>query len=122
VNLDAAHNARDRRLRKKLLFVLYMSRGHSQTGFLSGRFLADQAGSLVGRGQGFESDGHAMGLVRDLVNASLVTEKPLGFLRRGERFGLDHVQFAITDAGTVLCIEDDSRPPHPLVDDERQVS
>ena len=116
-DFNAGDKKRDARLRRKLLFVLYLARANSPTGFISGRRLVDDAGGLAARDCGFESDDHALALARDLCNAGYATEKPLGYLRRGERFGLDHCQFAITSIGTKLHLE--QMPPDVLVDDER---
>jgi hypothetical protein len=117
--MEAARTKRDARLRHKLLLVLSIGARTAPTGMIAGRLLVDQAQGIAGSGQGFEEDQHAITLLRDLINAKFALEAPLGERRRGQRFGLDWVQYGITDEGTLLI--EQKRPAHPLVDDDRQL-
>lgn len=117
--MEVARKKREKRLRAKLLLVLQVTSRTAPTGFISARLLVDQADGLMGPKQGFDDDAHALGLIRDLVRAGFAEEKPLGERRRGQSFGVDFLQCGITDKGGQLA--EQLIPPHPLVDDDRQV-
>jgi hypothetical protein len=118
MDLDAANRMRDRRLRRRMLSTLHLSRAMSPKGGLGGRALKDLVDGVVPAGQGFESDRHALELARDLVNKGLAEESRLP-MRRGQAFGLDFAFFKVTDKGSQLVNE--SIDPDPDIDDERIV-
>jgi hypothetical protein len=117
LDFDGANRARDRRLRKRLLNALYLSRS-SPTGFIGGRTLMDVIGAEGLNSQVFEDDAHFLSLCRDLTNKGLAVSK-MEIRRRGQAFGPDYVSFAITDKGTSLWLE--TIPADPDIDDERIV-
>lgn len=112
----ATNHDRDKRLRAKILMVLFHVRSNSPTGRIAGRQLKKQVEDLVGELDGFEHDGHALALMRDLDGAGLAEER-ISKLRDGQRFTLDHVDYAITTAGIALHTEESVK--HPLVWDGR---
>lgn len=106
---------RDRRLRRKLLDVLYLSRG-APLGGLNGRPLVIATDNSMAPGLHLEDDRHAMDLIRDLENKGLVTvERKMR--PRGTSFGPDHIVVKITDRGSQLCRE--AIDPDPDVHDQR---
>jgi hypothetical protein len=121
---NAGDKKRDARLRRKLLMVLALEAGHGPSSFVPARWLVDLTqGMLEGdaRLQGFQTDDHAMGLIRSLVTLGYVIEKendnPSELRRRGDEFSLDHCRFAISADG--LKLYNDVLPPNPLIDDDR---
>ncbi len=114
-DFDKGKTARDRRLRRALLDALYHSR-QSPRGGLHGRPLVDLVQATAPAGSGFEDDGHAVQLIRDLSNKGLVAEELLT-RRRGETFGPEHLFVRITDKGSMLVRE--QVPADPDVDDDR---
>jgi hypothetical protein len=112
---EGAEKQRDRILRKKMLFILSLCTS-SPRGGMGGRQLLMNVAEDVADGLGFESDDHAMRLIRDLVNKRLVTEEILERLR-GRIFGPEHLFLRITDAGSRLIRR--VAPIDPDIDDER---
>jgi hypothetical protein len=108
--------ARDRRLRRKLLVALRIANQVSPSGQLSGQFLRDQVRDYLRGEPSFESDSHALDLLRSLVAAGYVEESD-GRRRRGESFGLEHMLYRISEKGMRLLIE--ALPPDPMIEDER---
>lgn len=113
-----AKRKRDAVIRRKLLFALAICRT-SPTGGISGRELMNQVAGLLPPRQGFESDDHALLLMRDLVAAKLAEERKLGERRRGQSFGIDWIELAITERG--LALYEQKIPANDLVDDDRQL-
>ena len=114
---EMADRRRDRRLRRRLLNTLNLAGHTSPRRGLSGRSLADLVEGVMGdAGQGFEDDGHALRLMREMVAKGLFAEELLP-RRKVQRFGLDHVFYRITAAGVALFSE--SAPVDPDIDDER---
>src|SRR5689334_283643 len=99
MDLDAANKARDRRLRKALLFALHTARKFDRRG-LHGNILRDAVGG-ESMPDSFESDDHFVSLARDLVNKGLAKEEVEG-LRRGQRLAAHHLFLQITDKGSDL--------------------
>jgi hypothetical protein len=118
VDFERANRERDRRLRKRLLSTLHMART-GPTGELGAQTLVDLVNSVMPPDQQFESDDHAIALIRDLVAKELATERTIN-LRRGERFCLRHLAVKVTAEGSSLINE--TLPPDPDIDDERIAS
>jgi len=110
-----AAKLRDRRLRKRLLFVLSLCLD-SPKGGMNGRPLVMNVNEDVIDELAFEDDAHAMRLIRELVNKGLIAEERLT-QRKFERFGPEFVFLRITDRGSMLLREE--IPVDPDVDDER---
>ena len=117
LDMDAAERERDKRIRRRMLFVLHEARSSPKNG-LHARLLCDVLRRSMAHGQSITDDGHAMGLIRDLVNAGYVTETRLE-RRRGQEHGIDTMFVQITAKGSQLWLE--QIPPDPLVDDNREV-
>lgn len=116
MDFEASKRERDRKLRRKLLSVLNIARATSPTGRYGGESLMDEANDGLGFDRQIESERHAIGLLRYLVDAGYAEEHMLT-RRRTETFGLRHVEFRITDKGARLLAE--QIEPDPLIDDER---
>jgi hypothetical protein len=117
MDFDAANKKRDRRLRRRLLSTLHAARV-SPRGGLHARQLVEIVAAAVPPADRFEDDGHAIGLLQDLVNKGLATltdERT----RRSQAFGLDYLFAAITNRGSMLLNE--TIEPDPDVDDERNL-
>lgn len=108
------HGRRDCRLRRSLLECARAGKPHSPTEFVSGRQMFD-FGDMNG-GDAFENEGHGLRLMRELVSHGYLEER-VGTLRRGERFGLEHVHYRINAKGEDLL--DQRIPADALVDDDR---
>lgn len=113
-NVTTIDERRDRELRKKLLMVLHIVRGYSPDGSASAGYLLNEA-LKVCRPLRFDSDAHALGLMRDLVHLGYATESANGERRPGEAFGLDWARFTVTAAGSQRYTT--GSPLHPLMDD-----
>lgn len=109
---------RDKRLRRRLLQMLYLARSESPTGFLGATMLVDLVNSPLPSDQRTKDDRHAIGLLRDLVHKQLATEELVG-LRRSDELALKHLKYRITAAGSGLMLE--TRPADPDIDDERNL-
>lgn len=118
MDFEQANRQRDRRLRRRMLSTLHLSRAMSPRGGLGGRALKDLVDGVMPGGQGFEGDRHAMELARDLVNKGLAEESRLP-MRRGQAFGLDFAFFKVTAKGSGLVEE--TVPPDADIDDDRIV-
>lgn len=116
--MKAEEKKRDARLRAKILMALYVCRV-SPSGGISGSTLMDQVEGLMPPRQGFSGEDHALALCRDLVRAGYASEKALGERRRGQAFGPQWVEFAITHQGVLL--HEQQIKPDPLVDDDRML-
>ena len=116
MDVELANRKRDKRLRRKLLNTLKLSRAHSPSGYLGGETLRDLVDGVMARDQRFEDERHALELMLDLVNGGYAERKNLT-RRRNEQFGLRHVELRITDKGLKLWSEE--IPPDPLIDDDR---
>jgi hypothetical protein len=115
MDIDAANNARDARLRKRLLLAL----DRAQVGPLGGlnaRTLVEVAGTGP-RGQAVEDDDHAIALLRYLVNAGYATERDERTHKR-QRFGLEWMFLKVTPAGSRLAVG--KGPIDPLIEDDRR--
>lgn len=112
---DAMTKSRDKRLRRQLLYVLYLCRESPQGG-ANGRTVTGTVAEDLDEEMGFESDEHAVQLIRDLALKGLLTEEKLA-RRRTERFGPQHLFLRITDKGSMLLREE--IPIDPDVYDER---
>jgi hypothetical protein len=109
--LDEKERRREKRLRRRILMVLFLCR-QSPMGGVNARTLVEKIEETMN----FEGDGHALALVRDLVGAGYASEKPLP-RRRGEDVSLDSIFVSITDKGTKLWRE--AIPADPLIEDNR---
>ena len=108
---------RDRRLRRSLLGVLQAARAGPRGG-MHGRRLKEAAASPLPPDERFESDDHAVALLRDLEGLGFVTladERT----RRGQEYSIDYVFARISAKGSGLL--DEAEPPTPMVDDERNL-
>lgn len=117
IDLNGARRKRDRRLRKRILSVLRLAIAQSQTGELDGRTLVDTIDGVMGRGQRFESDEHAITLLREMAAKGLIEERDTRRYPKEQAFGLDRLAYKVTAAGHALWNE--SLPPDPDVDDPR---
>ena len=115
---DYAEHRRDRRLRKRLLQALHAVRVHPQGGWMSGRFASGLVDGAQPGGERFESDIHALGLLRDLVNSLYAEERDDRLCRAP--FTLEVVSFRITAAGSAIVLE--LVDPDPLLEDSRDQS
>lgn len=119
MDFDAAKNLKNDKLRRKLLDTLYFSR-NAPRGGLSGGSLVDNVESNVGDGRGFESESHAMELIRDLANkkmAIIQSTSPSKLRLNSALFAPDHIFVRITDRGTMLI--EKRIPPEPGIHDDR---
>jgi hypothetical protein len=112
---ELAGRARDRRLRRQLLALLYDARSN-QSLWTSAVTLRDAIDAVVPEDQRFESDRHCIALCRDLSISGLADERNTR-VPRGTKFGLAHLEFRVTAGGLNLLLE--NSPPNPLVDDDR---
>lgn len=117
--LNAHVKANDKRLRRKTLFVLALMCPNSPTKFVTARTLKDQIDGCMSRGSEFRDDGHALAIFREMAALGMIAEQKNGFRKRGERFGLDNVEFTILEKG--ILQHQELNDPHPLIDDERIV-
>lgn len=113
---EAANNARDARLRKRMLDTLHRARIGPFAG-LSARTLVDVVKSATPMGQGFEDDDHAAGLLMDLANAGYCTVKDTRTHRHQSR-QIDFLFAKVTSLGSKLSLEE--APVDALVDDGRR--
>lgn len=114
IQFTATDDRCDRKLRNSLLMVLYVVRGHSVDGAASAGFLVKEVLKAC-RPLRFDSDAHALGLLRDLVNLGYATESANGDRRPGEEFGLDWCRFGVTAAGAERYLT--GLPVNRLMDD-----
>jgi non-canonical (house-cleaning) NTP pyrophosphatase len=119
MDFSQAKAKRDKRLRRQLLMVIYLAAGHHASGYVHARFVVDQAASVAGRGQGFEDDAHALQLLRELKTFGMVEEREIKGRRVGQKFGLDWVEYCLTDKGAQTHLQ--AIDPHPLIEDDRQL-
>ncbi|QOV91641.1 hypothetical protein [Humisphaera borealis] len=115
MNFDYAEHRRDRRLRKRLLQALHAVRVRPEGGWVTGRFAFDLVDGAQPGGERFESDIHALGLLRDLVNSHYAQERDDRPTR--EPFTLESVSYRVTAAGTAVVLE--LTDPDPLLEDSR---
>jgi hypothetical protein len=113
---DAANNARDARLRKRMLDALHRARV-SPLGGLNARTLADVVDAGSPPGQGIQEDEHAIGLLKDLANAGYVTIEDKR-THKHQRHSIDWLFAKVTAAGSKLALE--KAPVDALVDDGRR--
>jgi hypothetical protein len=114
MDADQLKRDRDRRLRRRLLFVAKLAMGHGFTQEISGRALVSNA--TAGAAEQFEDDAHAITLLRELCSYGFLSERDTR-THRGQRQGLEMLSYRITGAGLALLNE--SHPAHPDIDDER---
>lgn len=112
---EHATRQRDRRLRRQLLATLFQMR-ISPSGWTGATTLRDTVDGVMPNDQCFESECHCIGMCRDLSISGLIEERKIS-RRRGEEFGLRHLEYRITAAGLALHLQ--SAPPNSLVDDDR---
>ncbi len=112
-----AEESKDRERRQKLLTVLYWSAQTAPNGHLSGPSIRHQVETILDPGLEFEDAEHLLRLLRGLAAMGLAKERPLGDLHSGERFGLRHVEFGITEAGIRQFL--DYRAADPMIADGR---
>ena len=113
--IENASRERDRRLRRRLLGLLFESRA-SPTGWTGALKLRDMADAASSKDQRFQSEQHCIALLRDLVIKGLAKERRKA-TKRGQVFGLRHLKYRILAAGLELHLE--AAPPDPLIDDDR---
>jgi hypothetical protein len=108
---------RDRKLRRMLLQQLHYVTRTAPSGDVGGETLRDYvSGQIRDPQQNFESEAHALALMRDLVNKQLASETKTTRYR-GETFGLRHLRFAITAKGSSLYMG--TEPVDADIDDDR---
>jgi len=111
------NHARNRRLRRRMLRMLYDARGGEYGPTVSGRMLADLFGPQATGTELCGDDGHVRQLLGDLSSAGLVLTTDEREYQHQDPNCLDYLSFSITDTGCALIEE--SAPKHPLVDDQR---
>lgn len=116
MDFDAAKRRQEKRLRRRLLAVLDASRGHTAGGWVGGRFVFETVDAAIPQGAGFDGDGHAANLLRDLVSAGYAEIRD-DRRYQWQREGLDHCSFRVTAKGTALLAEE--LPVDGLIDDPR---
>jgi hypothetical protein len=104
LDLEEMNRKRDRKLRYLLLSTLYLARGKSPSGGLSGRYAAEWTlPALEGSGLAFEDDEHVITLLGDLRDRGYIEMTSTANRRQGERFKLDHITLVkITAKGVDL--------------------
>jgi hypothetical protein len=105
---------RDRRLRRQLLFALYLSLNAPKAG-MYGAALVTNVNEVADAGMEFDDADHALRLMRDLANKGLILEQRLT-RRRGQAFGPEFLFLRITDRGAQLCREE-IEPDRDIYDD-----
>ena len=113
---DDADRRRDLRLRRRILQMLDAAKVRPEFGWCSGRFIYDVVDGALPGGQQFESDGHLLALLRDLISAGYVEERD-DRIRKWQRQTADWMSYRITNHGTALLAE--AIDPDPLVEDSR---
>ena len=113
---EAANNARDARLRKRMLDMIHRARV-APLGGLNARTLMDLIDSAMPAGQGFESEDHAIGLIADLANAGYVTLSDKR-THKHQRHSIDWGFVKITALGSRMSLE--QAPVDPLIADGRR--
>jgi len=106
---------RDRRLRRRLLTTIFELRT-GRSGWASAELLRDVVNDVSPPDEGFETDQHCLGLLRDLEIKGLIQERQTKS-RKGEKFGLGHLQYRILGLG--ISLENESVPPDPDIYDDR---
>lgn len=107
---------RDKTARRLILNAVKLAQAYAARGGLSGASLLDQVNGSMAWDRQLEGD-DAVRLVREMETAGYVRLE-LGTIRRGELFGLKHLDLvAITAKGLDLWAE--KLPPDPLIDDDR---
>lgn len=114
---EKARRLRDAKLRGKLLFVLFETASRAPTGFMSARQLINFANMLVDESERFESDEHALSLIRYLVSAGYAEERQTENRMEGEKFTPELLRFAITAKGQQM--QEHVVPPDPMIADGR---
>lgn len=109
-------NTRDRKLRRKLLWIARMAMPLSPSGDISGELLVSQVSELMRGAGGFEDDSHAVRLLCELSTCGLLIERD-GRRRKSESRTLENRYYRLSPDGLMLMA--DGSPPHPLVDDDR---
>jgi hypothetical protein len=118
MDFERAQRERDKRLRRLLLMAMDSAKAMGPTGELNGITLRDVVVAGLPDAEQFEDDTHCIALIRELVGKGMAQERRRT-LRRGERFGLVHMQLKITDRGAGLLRERPDIPQDPDIDDER---
>lgn len=113
--LDAADRERDKRLRRRMLFLIHTARIAPEGG-ISGRRIVDLVSA--NSADAFEGDGHAMGLLMDLERKGLIEVRDLR-TRRSQIYSLDYQRALVTAMGSSLIRE--TIPPDADIDDERNM-
>lgn len=110
MDFDAANLKRDRRLRRRLLQTLHAVRV-SPRGGLHGRRLIEIVEATLSPGELFESDDHAIGLLKDLEAKGYATLADERKYPQRQRYSLDWLFAAVTDRGSMLIRETMARDP-----------
>jgi hypothetical protein len=107
---------RDKKARRLILTAVKLASGYAARGGLSGASLLDQVNGSMAWDQQIDAD-DCVRMVREMETAGYLRLE-LGTIRRGELFGLKHLDVvAISPKGLDLYVE--KLPPDPLIDDER---
>jgi len=107
---------RDRKLRRKLLWIARLAMPLSTNSEVSGELLMSQVNELMSGAGGFEDDEHCVRLLCELMTCGLLIERD-DRRRKGERQTLENRYYKISPEGLMLMSE--AARPHPLVDDDR---
>ena len=114
--IELAEHKRDRRLRRRVLMMLYAARAAPQSGWCGGQFLYDLAAAALPAGQRFEDERHLLALLRDLTSGGYVEERD-DRTHTWQPAGIEWTRYRITARGTALVTE--ALDADPLVDDAR---
>ena len=120
LDFDEINLRRDRKLRYALLSTLYLARGKTPTGGVSGPLLLQWATPQIEmNGLQVENEEHVLRLLGDLRDRGYVEMTSTANRRQGERFKLSHVTLVkITAKGVDL--HEWNIEPDKQIDDGRE--
>jgi hypothetical protein len=110
MDFEVNERRRDRRLRRRILRMLFNARAHARGG-LHGRAISDLLAT------GVTDDEHLLGLLRDLQAGGYATLTDERTRPKMQGYGIDHLFAVITAKGVSLVNE--TAPRDPDIADDR---